>query len=290
MTACIRGCTTRNQHHDTCSDQACTGCQPRPATLGLLCASCANRLQDWLSNDTAEPGWHDQPAHQRREIRPSLVWAQTCVDQAIDRGIPGIAYDGDRIGASRDVPAPVNLARLDLLRDIDDTMSGWLEAWCAHRGLRGPDRYELAYACRYLESWLDDLTRWEPVRDMWDEISTLMSRAHALAPWRRQARRCHGVPCPDCGDAALVVYDGDNLVTCRRCGAALHRDEYARWTRVIADEARPKPLSYWASELGRSPEGLRKAVNRRRVDPDEIDRNGRKLYFADTLADCLRPA
>ena len=287
---CLRGCVHHDQHLEDCDADDCHGCEPRKAVLGRLCARCAYRLEDWLSNDVAEPGWYSQPAGQRREIRSSLAWAAHCVDDAIDRGIVGIAYDGDRIGYTKEPPAPVDLARVDLLRDLDDTMSSWLEAWCSHRGLRGPDVYELRYACRYLASWLEELATWEPVRDMWDELSLLMSRAHALAPWRQQARACDGVPCPDCGQPNLVVYDGDDLVTCRRCGATLHRDEYTRWTRIIADEARPKPLSYWASRYGRNLRALQRAVQRAELEPDDTDRNGRKLYREDTLAACLRIA
>lgn len=286
---CLRGCTVGDQHLDDCEVEDCPGCQPRRAVLGLLCATCVRHLEDWLSNDVADPDWYTQPADRRREIRSSLAWAVHCVDTAIDRGITGIAYDGDRVGVTKAPPAPVNLARLDVMRDIDDTMSSWLEAWCAHRGLRGPDTYELTYACRYLASWIDELAAWEPVRDMWDEIQQLMSRAHALAPWRQQARRCEGVPCPDCGQPNLVVYDGDDLVTCR-CGVTLHRDEYTRWVRVIADEARPKPLSYWASHWGKTYSTLARAALRRQVKPDATDRNGRKLYLRDTLADLLGTA
>ena len=287
---CLRGCTVGDQHLDDCEVEDCPGCQPRRAVRGRLCAHCAHHLEDWLSNDMPEPDWHQQPADQRRPIRASLAYAVQCVDTAIDRGIPGIAYDGDRVGTTKAPPAPVNLARLDVLRDIDDTMSSWLEAWCAHRGLRGPDTYELTYACRYLDSWIDELAAWEPVRDMWDEIRMLMSRAHALAPWRQLVKVCDGVPCPDCGHTRLVVYGGDDLITCRRCGATLHRDEYTRWVRVIADEARPKPLSYWASEVGRTYTALARAALRHHIQPDATDRNGRKLYLRDTLADLLGTA
>ena len=280
---CLRGCTVSNQHLDDCEVEDCPGCQPRRAVLGRLCARCAHHLEDWLSNDMPEPDWYSKPADQRREIKASLTWAYHCVDDAIDRGIAGIAYDGDQIGFTREPPVPVNLARLDMLRGIDDTVSTWLEAWCEHRGLSGPDFYELAYACRYLTSWIDELAAWEPVRDMWDEISTLMAKAHSLAPWRREARRCDGVPCPDCGRDELVVYGGDDLVTCRWCGGVMHRDEYTRWAGYAADEAKPKPLSYWATHLGIKAEALRKSVNRHAIKPDQTDRNGRKLYFEDTL-------
>ena len=70
----------------------------------------------------------------------------------------------------------------------------------------------------------------------------------------------------------------------------MHRDEYTRWTRIIADESRPKPLSYWATYYGRNLRALQKAVQRAGLDPDATDRNGRKLYREDTLAEYLQSA
>lgn len=272
-TACIRGCTTFGQHTSDCSG-GCNGCQKRPVSHQKLCRTCFERLVDFLSTDTPKTSQNGAQG---------LVWARWHVEYCIDRGITAVAYDLDRTAATREPPTPVNLARLDWLRDTDDVVSSWLEAWCAHRGLAGPERYELRTACGYLGSWIDEIADWDPVADMWDELARLMSRAHALAPWRAAARHCQGVPCPDCGRAELVVYDGEDTVTCRHCGTRLHRDEYTRWVAMLADDARPKPLSYWAGELGRSYGSLRMIIQRAGLTPDATDRNGRKLYLPDTL-------
>lgn len=277
---CIRGCTIHGQHTSDCLGD-CDGCQKRPVSHGKLCRTCFERLVDFLSIDT--PKTSQNPSQ-------GLVLARYWVDHCLDRGITGVAYDLDRVGISKTPPTPVNLARLDLIRDIDDTVSSWLDAWCDHRGLTGPDRYELRTACGYLGSWINEIATWEPIADMWDELATLMSRAHALAPWKREAHRCNGVPCPDCGTTELMVYDGDDVVTCRHCSITFHRDEYARWVTVLADQARPKPISYWASQYGRSVDALRRGLRRAGVKPDATDRNGRKLYQQATLDKWLQAA
>lgn len=284
MTTCIRGFHYRNYHAETCPDaETCPGCEPRPAEYGLLCRSCWYRLDEWLSNDKPDEAWLAEPdPSRRREPRSSLAMARWAITSAA-QGVVGVAYDLDKIGASKEPPAPVNLARLDWLLETDDVVSTWLEAWVQHRGLSGPDVYELESACAYLHQWADELARWEPIADLWDEVADLMRRGHALAPWRRQARVCEGVPCPDCGEQALVVYGGDDVVTCYRCGGMQSRDSYSRWVRLLADEARPKPLSYWAGALSMPVNTLRNRVNLAGLQADGLDRNGRKLYFRDSL-------
>lgn len=44
----LRSCTVRGEHLTVCSDDTCTGCLPRPAEKGLLCYSCAAKLDDAL--------------------------------------------------------------------------------------------------------------------------------------------------------------------------------------------------------------------------------------------------
>ena len=292
---CLRGCTIRNHHTDDCDgidatgQHPCPGCEPRPAEYGLLCRSCSWRLDEWLSNDQPDAEWMAEPdAAKRREIRGSLAMAQWAVQTATRDGLVGVAYDLDKIGVTKEPPAPVNLARLDWLLETDDVVSSWLEAWVQHRGLSGPDVYELESACAYLAQWLDELAAWEPIAELWDELADLMRRGHALAPWRQQVRVCDGVPCPDCGEQALVVYGGDDVVTCYSCGGMQSRDSYERWVRLLANEARPKPLSHWVTEYGSTLKALQKRVERAEIPADGQDRNGRKLYYRDSLARILR--
>ena len=72
-----------------------------------------------------------------------------------------------------------------------------------------------------------------------------------------------------------------HLWTCEACGTMLHRGEYERWVKQVADESKPKPLSFWANDLGKSLRTLQRATEG--LKPDATDRNGRKLYVRDTL-------
>ena len=278
---CIRGCVQRGRHIDGCG-VGCVGCNPRPAEHGLLCKSCYYRLSEWLGGDMPEPDWWDRPANRRREIAGSLTWAREAVTIAAGDGLHGIAYDVDRV-SSGDTPAPVNLSRLVLLAEIDDTVGSWLGYWVSERGLRGVDHFELAYACRYLSSWIDQLVEWEPIGDFWDELADLVSRAHAIAPWRRERRSCANVPCVECARTALFVYGGDDFVTCVECGYLLSLDEYERWVRIVADDAKPKPLSFWAHERSQTLRALQKQVQRIGLNHDSIGRSGAKLYYRSTM-------
>lgn len=285
MSACARGCVQHGQHNADCADDTCTGCLPRQTIQGALCAACSYHLDEWLSNDKPGPEWLLEPvAANRRDPRSSLAMALWAVQTATSNGPVGIAYDLDRVGHQADPPAPVSLARLDWITDLHATIQSWLQAWCEHRGLTGIDIYSLEAACAYLAQWQDELAAWEPITAMWDELAELMRRGHALAPWRQQARPCDGVPCPDCGHLTLVVYSGDDVVTCRTCRAIVHRDEYTRWVEHLADDARPQPITHWAVQLALPAETLRKRVTRAGLTPDGRDRNGRKLYYRDSLA------
>lgn len=56
----IRPCRVKGEHLDSCPNtDTCTGCLPRPATNGMLCASCWLRLIDTLDNIV------DQMTHMR---------------------------------------------------------------------------------------------------------------------------------------------------------------------------------------------------------------------------------
>src|SRR5206468_895300 len=75
------------------------------------------------------------------------------------------------------------------------------------------------------------------IADAWAELADLTSRAHALVPWRPEVVKL-GAPCPHCHCPALVMYGGDDWVTCQECGGVLERAMYDHWARVILDEQR----------------------------------------------------
>ena len=222
--ACIRGCRQGGRHLSDCPGDECVGCQPRPVARegGLLCWPCRRRLTEWLAAG-----------------ENSLAHAEARLVEEIHAPVRATAYDTDRIQSSSEdgAPTPLNLARHDALAETRRWCAYWLQEWCHERGLHGPDDHGVKSATSYLHQWVDQLAGWERVGEMWDALAGQMMDAHALAPWRVQMRRCHGVPCPDCQRTSLVVFGGDDYVTCSKCGIALHRDVYAKWVAELAKEA-----------------------------------------------------
>ena len=48
---CANGCTIRDEHLDTCTNELCRGCLPKPAQVGCLCA------RDWYALEVAWSEW-----------------------------------------------------------------------------------------------------------------------------------------------------------------------------------------------------------------------------------------
>ena len=93
---CARGCTTRNRHTTTCPNRdQCRGCLPRSAKHGHLCYPCHARMRQWFQ-------------------QAATIHAWLGVNLAAGEGSPP---DHDKITGSREQPAPVKLAVLDI-RDL----------------------------------------------------------------------------------------------------------------------------------------------------------------------------
>ena len=216
---CVRGCMRRNRHTDLCRDDDCTGCIPRTAQFGNLCWPCHRRLEEWLSNG------ENSLAHAEHQLHTNLT-----KNGGGGRDVKITRPEPDR--------EPINLARYDQLQLLRDRLSGWLELHCAERNLTGPDVFTVRNSCAYLAQWVDKLEESPWVGDMWEELAEVMRDAHALAPWRAQLRRCKGVPCPECEQCKLVIYGGDDHVTCQTagCGMIYTREQYDRWTELLAWE------------------------------------------------------
>ncbi len=72
---------------------------------------------------------------------------------------------------------------------------------------------------------------------VWDELADLMSRAHALAPWRPVPTHLDGIPCR-CGEVAL--HDHGDEVKCWRCGKSYSREQYKILVKVMARRFEPE--------------------------------------------------
>jgi Zn ribbon nucleic-acid-binding protein len=129
-------------------------------------------------------------------------------------------------------PAPLNVAVLDLMVQIDHIPDGWARVHAEEHDLQRPSD-----GIEHLATHLASVECSEWIADAWDELTGLVSHAHALVPWRPEAVKL-GAPCPQCHCQALVLYGGDDWVTCQECGYVINRSLYDHWARVILDEQR----------------------------------------------------
>jgi hypothetical protein len=210
--ACVRGCTIARQHLTDCEhpDDGCRGCLPRPAEFGALCIAChyglVRTLHD-LPPARALLAGHLQPSYARRT---------------------------NTVKATKgDPPVPLNLNVLDLTAEFDHVPLGM-----GTHPRRGP-RPHAAHRRRHALAHSPRVRRVLPNGSPTPGPSSpdLTSRAHALVPWRAEARRMHA-PCPHCHCQALVTYGGDEHVTCQECQGVIGAQDYERWVRVVLDERR----------------------------------------------------
>lgn len=219
-TPCARGCTRRNRHQEACDTDECPGCQPRTAAHGLLCWPCHHRLTEWLANGPN-----------------SLAYAEHWLHANLPRGVSSAGQDV-KIRSLEPDREPVSLARWDALQLLRGRVQSWLELHCQEHSLHGPDLRTVRTSCAYLTQWIDKLEEAPWIADMWTELAEVMRDAHALAPWRAEVRRCKGVPCPECEQCTLVIYGGDDVVTCSGCHMIYTRQQYDRWTELLVWENR----------------------------------------------------
>lgn len=101
-----------------------------------------------------------------------------------------------------------------------------------------PPAYVTRPAADWLYAWLDRLEALECVGDEFEYLGALMSRCHALAPWREEAARVPGIPCPGCQRLSLMRFGGDEDIQCTTpyCRETISPDRYAIWVRMLVDE------------------------------------------------------
>lgn len=125
------------KHLDTCEDEACRGCLPEEATEGQLCYSCHALLKDALNH---VPG---QVQLLRTMHEPSSQQSLTVETKTIHVG-PRMSSDApDYIspvpgGVSFAASEPLRLAALDVVRDLEDILSQWVERLCEDYRINQP--------------------------------------------------------------------------------------------------------------------------------------------------------
>lgn len=221
--ACIYACTTRGTHqpacpcHQTCPDHDnhCTGCAPRPAHDGSwLCGSC----------------FHRKLRSPLRRVPALFDWLT-----AQKAGIKAQAYNDDRVTATKEAPLPFHPGIVDHL----SLMSLLLNAW-AHRAATtappapGPKVWDAAGSAAWLDAHADWVAEQRWVPELIAHMAELERRARALAPW--QAPRHHlPLPCRRCDQQTLVLFGGDDWVTCTNpeCDEIIGWFQYQSLSRAI---------------------------------------------------------
>jgi hypothetical protein len=253
VTPCVRNHAIPRVHVSPCTctldcpahDDHCPGCALFEASFGLLCGGDARRLLDHL-------GASEDP---RDEHAPhGLPWAWEHLGQFVEPSPhPGA------VGGSGELQVPISLAVVDLRNEIRD----WLGTTTADLMERldrvGPVGVTLTtdyrerhigvdwHIVRRCAAWLlaqgeslaagagipDEDVAAEAVRGVWQGAADLMSRAHALAPWRPAPTHIDGVPCR-CGELSLH-HHGD-VIKCWNgaCGVTYTREQYETLTVVLA--------------------------------------------------------
>lgn len=249
MSGCIRGCVQARQHETECPDQdACKGCQPREADHGQLCYGCHVRLLDWLKN---APWQHYLLGY---AAEPNL-------SQALNDAIRATIFG---------TPTPLNVAAASCMTDLTDILSSWVEMLADQFAMSGPvsvstqnqrenprgrqlnprwshyagesvwcdppPLFEIRGACTWLSAQIERLESHPAIGDLWDELGSVMSQAHCLAPWREQAARLKKIACPECHAYTLARFGGDEHVTCTRCNVHLPPKRYAIWVRILISD------------------------------------------------------
>lgn len=221
--ACIYGCTLTDVHrahcpcHPACADHVghCKGCAPRPShDRSLLCGSCFYRklrsplrrvpaLHDWLSSRKA--------------------------------GLRATAYDGDLVSSSKEAPLPFNADIVDHLGVADRVLNAWAAKAVGETDPGpGPSKWDDVGSAK----WLDDHSGWAAeqrwVPGLINDLAELERRARAIAPWQRTGHSLP-LPCTVCDQRTLVLFGGDDWVTCTNpeCDKIIGWFDYQKLSRAI---------------------------------------------------------
>jgi hypothetical protein len=263
MSPCVRSHTHPGEHTPPCTctrecpdhEGHCPGCLPVEATHGLICDRDSRILRGFLG---AEEGLDpDHPVH-------GLPWAW----EHLENAYPSLSQAPGGGGSSVDDPEAERLSAVLSVRfDVHDVLAAWVEAVADHAGLAGPDltvhlqhdrdstgARRLAWITRvrrrtaWLLTHVEALESHEAVAEAWQELADLMSRAHALAPWRPAPTEIRGIPCR-CG--AFSLHDHGDEVKCwsLSCRWSFSRAEYAVWVKVLARRFGDQAQESWERKV-----------------------------------------
>lgn len=250
---CASGCTIRGRHRTDCQDVCdckgapdnhrpgcdgtCSGCLPRAAEHGQLCAWCFQRLNSDVATapalvrhlrEVAEPHAGTQPLgdggsarrHSERNLLSGAVDAADEVHAMLASWVHLILDehpDGDRMTGP-------------------DQRGTWHTQYGATAGIRHPDA--TARLVEWLLPWLPWCAEQEWAAEMRREIGDVVRTTLARWPMADdRTRHIPGIACPRCDQVALTytppaVERAPFVVACANpeCGRVFSEDE---WTRLV---------------------------------------------------------
>lgn len=222
-------------------------CDSEPSR-GLLCPTHHRRLSDALGarEGIGEPG--------RESHGLPWLWSHLAAAWPSLSSLPapgGRAHVGD--------PEAERLtAVLGVRDDIRDTLASWTADTADRHRMAGPigvrcftdrppvgtDRLVVLRCAAWLLRNVELLECHASVPELLAELEDLMSRGHALAPWRPAPTLVQGIPCR-CGVVG-AIHDHGDLRKCWRCGKSYTAEEWRILTVVLArrfDPAREVAMS-----------------------------------------------
>lgn len=230
-------CVIRFQHTTDCEDRdKCTGCLPRLATDGYLCATCHRYLAQWL----AAPDKNGKPAEN------SLMFAHGWLQSNTARSTSSAAReDWQRTGGGDDdgPPLVIRTAVFDCLRLMEERVYIAEERLLQAQKVAQADLgvWDFGEAVARLRNSIVKIED-DPmlVGEAFRKFQDTMIVAHGLAPWRGQVTRVRGgdgpIPCPHCERKTLSYFAGDAWVTCTSCSSTLDRKWFDHWAAMLEGE------------------------------------------------------
>lgn len=216
ITYCLRGCVRARRHASECADPDCRGCQDRQASYGLLCWPCHRQLQLMLTDAPGIVAWLDV------HVPRGTAQSKARNDAEMRRGTTA-------------PPIPLDLDVLELAETWTASLCGWADELADEHNLTRPAHRPIDCAA-FLRRWLTTVESSTWVDALYDELTQLTRDSHNHTPWAPEVRRVHGIPCPECHTCALVVYGGQEDVTCQECRLVIPEARYGIWTRMLAAE------------------------------------------------------
>lgn len=259
-----RGCLPRLAEHGhlcyTCHIRLAEALQNVPGQVGLLLASLEPAVRPdfsavttatipsgWRTTYTTSDGTTVDAPPARMHAKPQMPMAQegepmrlACLDTAQEVADVVSELVDALVSAVDGVPPPILASTAHAKGETKRKV--WREAndYRPEAGYTWVDveaTYGLESARKWLVNNLGRLEKQEWIGDSAETLWDVMSRAHALAPWRDEPQRIPSIPCPYCHRVALQQFGGKSDVTCTACETDIPPSRYLIWARMHEEAA-----------------------------------------------------